>query len=74
MVSINPTSPIITPPTNSAVPSKQRVVASAGADRRHYRSNDRRFKLDRRGRRASSQIIDRRTGSERRRSIIDLSV
>ena len=74
MVSINPTTPIVTPTTNNGVTPKQRVMASSGADNRQFRASDRRFKMDRRGRRASQQVVDRRTGSERRRSTIDLSV
>lgn len=74
MVSINPTTPIVTPTTDSSGRATQRVLASPGADNRQFKASDRRFKIDRRGRRASQQVVDRRTGSERRRSIIDFSV
>ena len=63
---------------SSAQPLKRhktrRIVPSTAADKREDQDLDRRLKRDRRGRRGEQQVMDRRSGSNRRRSSINLSV
>ena len=54
--------------------SLRRTIPSSGAEKREARPQDRRRMRDRRARRGSKQLMDRRNGPERRRSSIDLSV
>ena len=55
--------------------SSRRVVAASATDKRkaHLQEDHRRMR-DRRTRRGAKQLVDRRTGPERRRPSIDLSV
>ncbi|WP_101757087.1 hypothetical protein [Oceanicoccus sp. KOV_DT_Chl] len=64
-----------TPASSSlAKANSRRIVPSSAADKRDILAADRRFKRDRRGRRGSKQVMDRRAGADRRRSSIDFSV
>ncbi len=68
------TSPINVTPT-SASPSTRHIVPSRAPEKRESRPVDRRAFQGRRGRRgAAKHVMDRRSGPERRRSSIDLSV
>lgn len=51
-----------------------RVEQGAAATDRTDSGADRRHKVDRRSRRGQRQLMDRRSGAERRRSSIDLSI
>lgn len=68
------TSPINVTPTPQSPGTKQ-IVPSRAPTKREARAVDRRAFIDRRGRRgADKRVMDRRSGPERRRSSIDLSV
>jgi hypothetical protein len=73
MVSINPTSPIVTPSSNSTDRQVAPATATGRRDRSVATSNERRRHPERRGRRGSQQLMDRRL-ADRRRSRIDVSV
>ncbi len=64
----------ITGTTTSRKGSARRVASSTAAENRETHSIDRRTRRDRRSRRGQKQIMDRRSGPERRRSTIDFSV
>ncbi|ARN75776.1 hypothetical protein [Oceanicoccus sagamiensis] len=66
------TAPSATAPRKAS--SQRRIVPSSAADKRETRDIDRRLNRDRRGRRGSKQVMDRRSGPERRRSTISFSV
>ncbi|MGK0499995.1 MAG: hypothetical protein ACJAYG_001640 [Oceanicoccus sp.] len=74
MVNFLTTSPIVTTTKSSGYTSTRKVVPSMATDRQHPRPLDRRARWDRRARRGSQQVMDRRFGLERRRSSIDFSV
>lgn len=74
MVTIYPTTPVITPATSATKPGTHQVVPTAKVNQRDASAGDRRFKFDRRRRRGSAPVMDRRTGAVRRRSNIDVSV
>lgn len=70
-------------PTSYAAPStimptrtanQRRIVLSRAADKREAYAIDRRLTKDRRGGRVAKQVMNRRSGSERRRSTISFSV
>lgn len=61
-----------TMPTRAA--NQRRIVPSSAADKREANAIDRRLTKDRRGGRVAKQVMDRRSGSERRRSTINFSV
>lgn len=70
--------PSINPVGSSAVPVKKtasrKVYQSTAAEKREMLAVDRRRHNDRRQRRSAKQVMDRRSGMERRRSSIDLSI
>ncbi len=73
MINFPPTIPVgSTAHTIKKTPT-QRIAPSSATDKRETRL-DRRRMSDRRSRRGSKQVMDRRYGLERRRSSIDLSV
>lgn len=55
-------------------PTVARVKQSVAAEKRQAFVVDRRRMTDRRSRRQAKQVMDRRTGIDRRRSNIDLSI
>lgn len=63
-------------PSGASMPTRatRRVVPSSPADKRETYSQDRRLGKDRRGRANTQAVMDRRSGSERRRSTINFSV
>lgn len=74
MVNFPPTNPVGSAATPVNKPTVRRVNQSTAAANRQASAVDRRRMNDRRMRRGSKQIMDRRTGMDRRRSSIDLSV
>lgn len=75
MVNFPPTLPVGSAATPVAKPAAhQRVTQSTAAAKRQAFVADRRRMNDRRARRHSKQIMDRRSGIDRRRSSIDLSI
>ena len=68
------TSPINATPTDQS-PGSPQIVPSRAAAKREAHAIDRRAFVGRRARRgADKRVMDRRSGPERRRSSIDLSV
>lgn len=68
------TSPINATPVPQS-PGSRQIVPSRAPEKRELRPVDRRAFIDRRARRAAAKrIMDRRSGPERRRASIDLSV
>ena len=66
---------VATPVTSSAGQARsRRIVPSSAADKREVLVSERRLKRDRRDRRGQKQVMDRRAGNDRRRSVIDFSV
>ncbi|MCP3908458.1 MAG: hypothetical protein GY712_10635 [Oceanicoccus sp.] len=63
---------------SSTAPSKTanqpRVVQSSATGKREAGAIDRRLNRDRRGRSSAKQVMDRRSGPERRRSSISFNV
>lgn len=74
MVNFPPTLPVGNGAHIVSKPTTRRVAQSNAAGKREAIALDRRRMKDRRSRRGAKQIMDRRAGGERRRSIIDLSV
>lgn len=74
MVNFPPTLPVGHIAPNSKATRSRRIVPSSAADRHETHSIDRRLLRDRRDRRGKAQIMDRRSGPERRRSSINFSV
>lgn len=74
MVNFPPTIPVGSSARTVETSRNTRIVPSSAADKRETRAIDRRRMYDRRARRSARQIMDRRSGPERRRASIDLSV
>lgn len=75
MVNFPPTQPLGSAAVPVSRPVTNRSVAQANATKkREAYAADRRRRKDRRTQRGVKQIMDRRTGGDRRRSTIDLSV
>lgn len=74
MVNFPPTQPVGSGATPVNKPSVRRINQSTAARKRQASAVDRRRMNDRRRSRGAKQIMDRRTGLDRRRSSIDLSV
>ena len=55
-------------------PLTRRSVPSTAADSQKHRTLERRQTIDRRKRRGEKHVIDNRSGADRRRSSIDLSI
>lgn len=70
--------PSVNPVGSAAIPARKsttrKVSESTAAEKREILAVDRRRRNDRRQRRGAKQIMDRRSGMERRRSSIDLSI
>ncbi len=70
--------PTISPPgspsSTARQPTNRRANPTGGADKREAVAVDRRRLRDRRTRRGARQIMDRRSGTDRRRASIDLSI
>ena len=71
--------PSTLPVGSAAVPVRKstvrRVTESTAAEKREAAAVDRRRRKDRRSRRGAGKwVMDRRTGADRRRSSIDLSI
>ncbi|MFA7553244.1 MAG: hypothetical protein WCY88_03260 [Spongiibacteraceae bacterium] len=62
------------PASKATTTNKGVVSASAATTKRQANLSDRRLKRDRRARRGSKHVIERRCGPERRRRSIDVSV
>ena len=75
MVNFPPTLPVGSAARPVSKPATNRSVSQSGAaKKREVYVSDRRRSKDRRSRRGVKQIMDRRSGGDRRRSTIDLSV
>lgn len=74
MVNFPPTLPVGHTAPHSRPAISRRIVPSSAADKRETHSTDRRLLRDRRDRRGQAQIMDRRSGPERRRSSINFCV
>ena len=64
-------------PASTTVTDRNRqtsVTSTASTSRRQAVASDRRYRHDRRTRRGEKQVMDRRTGMDRRRSAISFKV
>ena len=74
MVNFPPTLPVGSVTGTIKNSSTRRTTPSNATQKREMQYSDRRRMQDRRGRRGAKQVMDRRSGPERRRTSIDLSV
>ncbi len=74
MVNFPPTIPVGQTPPSVKKNNDRRIVPTIAADKKQSVLTDRRGVRDRRSRRRLKQIMDRRSGADRRRSSINLSI
>ena len=74
MINFPPNRPIDRPADSGLNRRTRRAAPSSATVKRESTAVDRRGLRDRRSRKGAQQVIDRRTGAERRRASIDFSV